>query len=307
MQRIYSSRMFIRLKDLLNLRFPLYPSGHFHSSIPSRKDLKQELYFPLQDISVNVEKQLVLLNELAHYYKQLPFAAKAQKHLCYYYNNPYFSYSDAIICYCLIAQFRPSRIVELGSGYSTACMLDAVQNNKLATRINCYDLNHERTEELIRIAEWRDRVELHYSDVRNLDEDVFRNLKDGDILFVDTSHVSKYGSELHSILFKYLPILKPGVIIHFHDVFRHFEYPPSWLREGIYWNEQYLLRAFLQNNIQYEILLFSDLMEHEHEEWYKVNMPLCLQLHERYIYGANKGQLIQHIRGQSLWLRKKPA
>jgi hypothetical protein len=133
----------------------------------------------------------------------------------------------------------------------------------------------------------------------------FLQLESEDILFIDSSHVSKFDSDVNYLLFHVLPSLKSGVVIHFHDVFKNFEYPDEWLKEGIYWNEQYLLRAFLQYNHDYEILLFSDYMESKHTEWYLSNMPLCLKAHEKYSSGPLKGKWIEELRGQSLWLRKK--
>lgn len=129
-------------------------------------------------------------------------------------------------------------------------------------------------------------------------------MESGDILFVDSSHVSKYASDVNHIFFSFLPQLNAGVLIHFHDVFKNFEYPEDWLREGIYWNEQYLLRAFLQYNDSFEVVLFSDYMEHNYESWYRKHMSLCLELHETYSMGERKGQKIPYIRGQSIWLKK---
>ena len=129
-------------------------------------------------------------------------------------------------------------------------------------------------------------------------------MTESDVLFVDSSHVSKYASDVNYLLFNVLPKLKPGVLIHFHDVFKDFEYPREWLKEGIYWNEQYLLRAFLLNNKDYEIVYFSDFMEREYTEWFQENMPLCLEPHEKYQCGSLKNQFIQDIRGQSIWIRK---
>ena len=79
-----------------------------------------------------------------------------------------------------------------------------------------------------------------------MDIALFDTLEAGDILFVDSSHVVKAGSGCHLLFSDVLPRLNPGTLIHFHDVFERFEYPAEWLREGRGWNEQYVLRAFLQ-------------------------------------------------------------
>ena len=117
--------------------------------------------------------------------------------------------------------------------------------------------------------------------------DFFRELEKGDILFIDSSHVSKCGSDLNYLLFNVLPILNKGVFIHFHDIFFPFEYPKEWVIGGRNWNENYLIRAFLMNNKNYEICLFSHYLHIHHPDIFQ-NMPL-----------AKKDF------GGSLWLEKK--
>ncbi|NQS88701.1 hypothetical protein HQ584_02790 [Patescibacteria group bacterium] len=115
----------------------------------------------------------------------------------------------------------------------------------------------------------------------------FKQLKENDILFIDTSHVSKTGSDVNYIFFDILPNLNSGVLIHFHDIFYPFEYPKKKILDGHAFNECYILRAFLQYNTRFKIILFNTFLEHYYEDWFRQNMPLCLR---------NKGG--------SIWLRK---
>ena len=96
-----------------------------------------------------------------------------------------------------------------------------------------------------------------------------------DILFIDSSHVSKAGSDVNHILFELLPRLAPGVFVHFHDVLYPFEYPREWFELGISWNEPYILRAFLQYNTQFPIRFWNDFMMKFHAEAIQKLMPLC--------------------------------
>jgi len=113
-------------------------------------------------------------------------------------------------------------------------------------------------------------------------------LKEDDILFIDSSHVSKIGSDLNYIFFEILPHLNSGVLIHFHDIFYPFEYPKKWILErNMVFNENYILRAFLEYNSAFNILIFNDFLQYYYKDWFSENMPLCL-----------KNQ------GQSIWLRK---
>jgi hypothetical protein len=96
--------------------------------------------------------------------------------------------------------------------------------------------------------------------VQDVDLSVFKSLQKNDILFIDSSHVSKTGSDVNYEFFNIIPNLNSGVIIHVHDIFYPFEYPKEWVYEGRNWNENYILRAFLSFNEQFEILFFSDFM-----------------------------------------------
>jgi len=132
-----------------------------------------------------------------------------------------------------------------------------------------------------------ERMELLDVPLQEVDPARFAELEENDILLVDSSHVSKVGSDVHRILFDILPLLAKGVYVHFHDIFYPFEYPEAWIMKGIAWNEAYLVRAFLQYNRAFEIVLFNTYLELKHPDWFKSNMPLCLK-----------------NPGGSLWLRK---
>ena len=123
--------------------------------------------------------------------------------------------------------------------------------------------------------------------VQDVPLDVFTALDSGDVLFIDSSHVSKVGSDVNHILFNILPALRPSVRVHFHDVFYPFEYPENWIVNGRSWTEAYLLHAFLQFNDTFEIELFPNYLTRFHQDFFKQRMPLCLK-----------------DPGGSIWLRK---
>jgi len=289
---------------------PLYPNGHYYSSIPNVKQalnnenlFKKEKQFPGIDLGLN--EQLELLNIFKNIYPKIPFADNCEKPHLYYFDNPFFSYSDSIFLFCTISHFKPKTILEIGSGFSTACMLDTIRIQNLNTSIISIDPEMTRLNELLNRQPTNDIVIKRIpKKVQEVDQSEFQKLLAGDLLFIDSSHVSKVGSELNYLLFQILPQLKRGVIIHFHDVFHNFQYPIEWVQEGIYFNEQYLLRAFLQFNNAYKILLFNSFLEIEFRDWMLQHMPLCLKPHERYAFGRVKGQFIPQILGQSLYIIK---
>jgi hypothetical protein len=115
----------------------------------------------------------------------------------------------------------------------------------------------------------------------------FDALEENDILFIDSTHISKINSDVNFILFEILPRLKPGVYIHFHDIFFPFEYPITWAYEGRAWNEAYLLRAFLQYNSEFRVVAMNSFLHKFHLEHLAIKMPLCTM-----------------NPGGSIWLRK---
>lgn len=274
---------------------PFVPNGHFYSPIPSidevRADEKRIFSDPsrtLAGINLDPDNQLRLLRVFAeHYYKDIPFTEKKKNGFRYFYDNPAYSYSDAIFLHCMIRHLRPKRIVEVGSGYSSCATLDT-NEHFFDNSIECtfVEPHPDLLRSLIR-QEDVGRVRIIPKRVQDVELGVFEALEGNDILFIDSTHVSKTGSDVNRIFFEILPALATGVYIHFHDIFYPFEYPREWVYEGRAWNEGYMLRAFLQYNSRFEIVCFNTFLEHFFEEYFVSNMPLCLK-----------------NRGGSIWLRR---
>jgi hypothetical protein len=107
----------------------------------------------------------------------------------------------------------------------------------------------------------------------------FSKLAAGDMLFIDSSHVAKTGSDVNFLVFEVLPILQPGVIVHVHDILWPFEYPQEWVVKLRWsWNEAYLLRAFLQFNTAFEIMLFNSYVGERRRSFLEKRMPLALSI-----------------------------
>lgn len=264
--------------DLLHV-----PPGHYYSPTISKKELiKREDQIwksPPREIlglNLNEEKQLGLLKEFKEYYKELPFESNAKDGLRYYYENSMFSYSDAIFLFCTIRKNKPNRIIEVGSGFSSAVMLDT-NNLFFDNSIRCtfIEPNPERLNSLLLEDE---KIDLIQKPVQDVDLSLFEELVENDLLFIDSTHVSKTGSDVNFLMFEVLPRLAKGVKIHFHDIFYPFEYPKEWVINGKRsWNEDYILRAFLSYNSKFKIISFNTYLEDFQEEWFKENMPLCLK------------------------------
>ena len=132
-----------------------------------------------------------------------------------------------------------------------------------------------------------DNIKILDRGLQDIELSYFDILNEGDILFIDSTHVSKVNSDVNYLFFEILPRLKKGVYIHLHDIFYPFEYPKEWIYKGMIWNELYLLRAFLQNNNDYEIIFFQNMMMKTHEKLYREEWPFNHSLH-----------------GGSFWMRK---
>jgi len=236
---------------------------------------------------LNEVKQLALLEEIKRYYRDLSFPVHKSHGRRYFYENPMYGYSDAIFLYGMIRHAVPKRIVEVGSGHSSCAMLDTIDlhldRQVEATFIEPYP---DRLLSLLR-SEDLGRVKILTERVQDVGLDPFLALDRNDILFIDSSHAMKIGSDVNYLLGEILPRLRLGVYVHFHDIFYPFEYPKEWVSEGRAWNEAYALRAFLAFNEAFEIVLFNTYLERFHREMFERDMPLCL-LNE----------------GGSIWLRR---
>lgn len=242
---------------------------------------------PACGIDMNEAAQLELLAHFEALYPTIDFPATRGATHRYHYENPAYSYSDAIMLDCMLRHFRPRRIIEVGSGYSSCAILDTRERHLDGQlEVTFVEPYPELLQSLLRPGD-RESIEIIPSRVQDVPLDQFRRLQAGDFLFIDSTHVSKTGSDVNYLVFDVLPALNAGVHVHFHDVFYPFEYPAEWVLGGRSWNEQYVLRAFLQYNARFSITMMNTYLQPLHRERFAAAMPLCLR-----------------NTGGSLWIRK---
>lgn len=258
-----------------------FPAGHYYSPIPAEEDVlayvksRKPPNSDLPGIKLNEKIQHELLNEYINFYKDLPFPEKQTPGLRYYYENEWFSYSDAIFLYCFLRKHTPKKIIEIGSGFSSAVMLDTIDGFfSQRPEITFIEPYPDRLISLFRDGD-REQVRLIDKKIQEVPSDVLLALESCDFLFIDSTHVVKCGSDLQLLMFEILPRLQPGVFVHFHDVFYPFDYPSEWLTEGRYWNENYFLRAFLSYNSEWSITFFNTYVHFMFGDLIKEKMPLC--------------------------------
>ena len=269
-----------------------FPPGHFYSPLPSRDEVAAVFARggfgpPFPGVDLNETGQVARLERFARFYAEQPYPEKEVKGRRFFLDNPSYGHFDAIMLWAMLREAQPKRIIEVGSGFSSAAMLDARDHGGIGTpEFTFIDPDMARLRPLLRAGDER-RVTLIEKIVQDVPLETFAALGENDVLFIDSSHVSKIGSDVNRLFFDVLPILAPGVIIHIHDVAGNLEYPREWLDEGRAWNEQYLLRAFLMNNPCYRIELFTGWLFNTRHAWFREHMPLC----------ARGG-------GGQMWLRK---
>lgn len=245
---------------------PLYSVGHFYSPVPSEVDTERAISWLEHEpagIEVRASAQASLIDDLGPHWPELDrngrWAASDQ-----------LSLSDASVYASVLRHFTPTRVVEVGSGYTTAVALDTVDRHCLDIDLVCIEPFADRLRGLMRPG---DEVELHECPVQDAALSIFTGLTPGDILFIDSTHVEKAGSDVVWLLLHVLPRLAPGVIVHFHDIFWPFEYPAEWLAQRRGWNEIYFLHAFLTGNPSWRIELFNDYVWSEMPELVDLWLP----------------------------------
>jgi len=249
------------------------PPGHFYSPIVDRTEAEAQFArITSEGIPESVPGITIDRNEMRQTWQKLvqlmvaaPFAELPANGLMYGFNNPYYGWGDGSVLYGMVRHYRPNRVIEVGSGWSSACMVDTVETS---TALKCeFTFIEPYPSPLLRELVARD---LRFSRVRLIDHPVqcvpyttFSELQSGDILFIDSSHILKTGSDVCYELFDILPRLSKGVLVHFHDMFWPFEYPEPWVMdENRSWNELYAVRAFLTNNHDWRVVLFNDFLRH---------------------------------------------
>ncbi len=225
----------------------------------------------LPGIDWNMDGQLDFLSKLT-YADELSDLSVPKGKLDFDIDNGSFASGDAEYWYQIIRSVKPRKIIEIGSGNSTLMALRALEKNRADD--SSYACEHICVEPYE--APWLEQagVKLIRNLVENVDSSIISDLDENDILFIDSSHIIRPRGD---VLFEYLellPSLKKGVIVHIHDIFSPRNYPARWLRdEVLFWNEQYLLEAFLTNNHDWEIIGALNFLSHDHFDKVKKVAP----------------------------------
>ena len=263
----------------------MFLPGHYYSPIVDPSTIaeyveKQYLQEPgdIKGIHLDEDAMVRFWKENAEFIKNTPFSEHDDGKNRYYYDNDLYPYGDAMMLRAMIAHFKPKNVIEVGSGFSSACMLDAVDHVGLSDfAMTCIDPDADRLRGRLR-EEDHSRVDIIEGLVQDVPVSTFSTLNENDILFIDSTHVLKTASDVHYELFSILPSLNKGVLVHFHDIQYPFEYPRQWLFENnTSWNEIYALRAFLMYNSAFEVVFWNGLFARRQRELVHETNPLFLK------------------------------
>ena len=256
-----------RLADRLGIQFLV---KSFYSPIPDLRALPQDVFerrSALSGLDLALDRQAELVEgELAPYLGEFdPPEQPTCDHGEFHLANGSYPPVDADLLYALVRHLKPQRVLELGSGHSTlvTCMAAAAnERDGSPTRVECFD---PYPSVVSAATPGVARLEPVSAQMTPFAE--FQALEAGDVLFVDTTHTVKLGSDVNFVVLEVLPLLAPGVVVHFHDVFLPREYPRVWVEDlGLVWAEQYLLQAFLAMNSGYEVLMSVNALAAEHPD-----------------------------------------
>ena len=287
-----------RIAEFIFMKLGIFPilDHYYQPMINPKKYLTKSLRDDreLLGVDINAEEQLNLLSKFNYNEELLEFPLDKRKDYEYFYNNSNYSSGDAEYLYNIIRHFKPNRIIEIGSGYSTLMVRNAISNNKLEeTNYTCHHICIEPYE-----VQWLEElgVEVIREKVEKLDKSIFQNLKSNDILFIDSSHIIRPQGD---VLFEYLeilPSLKSGVLVHVHDIFTPKDYLDEWVYGHFFWNEQYIVEAFLTFNSEFRIIGALNYLAHNHRKELAEKCPF---------FASNKGFERNKSEPRAFWMIKK--
>jgi predicted O-methyltransferase YrrM len=277
-------------------KVPLFvPPGHFYSPIVVPADVEALVLAArisppetLPDVRLDLARMENLWADLLPTLRTTAFPHDPHPGKRYHWNNGQFGYGDAMMLRAMIMRQKPRRFIEIGSGFSSAVVLDTL--DEMGGPVTAVTFIEPYPKTLRSLLQPGDPacVQILEQRVQDVPLPLFDDLDVSDILFIDSTHVLKTGSDVVHELGNVLPRLRSGVVIHFHDVFYPFEYPYSWaVQENRSWNELYALRSFLAYNDRFEVVFFNDY-------FFQMRQEAIASTAEDFLRNA----------GGSLWLRK---
>ena len=256
-----------------------FPPNHYYSPLLDIESLgPNECHMPFdseecwEHIELRPEDQRSYYEDMLDRFPFLPFPSQKTQNFRYFTDNTWFPLPDAFTLSGIIRKEKPRRIIEVGSGFSSMVMLDTLERTHTSASLTFIEPFPERLNSLLWPGD-KSSSTILAKRVQEVPLSLFDQLEAQDVLFIDSSHVAKIGSDVTFLLLRVLPRLKRGALVHLHDIFYPFTYPISWIREGRAWNESIFLRAFLMRNPDFQIIAFNSFARHSFPEVFRERFP----------------------------------
>lgn len=254
----YCTNVFIKIGI-----FPI--RNHYYEPLFDNRKLSKSLRInrELPGINWNEKNQISFLDRFNYSNELVNISSTKISDIEFYWNNGAFESGDCEYWYNIIRFIKPRVIIEVGSGHSTLMATKAICKNQEENpgyfcKHVCIEPYENQWLELLGISILREKVE-------DIDIGIFKELKENDILFIDSSHMIRPQGDVLFEFLEILPTLNKGVIVHFHDIFSPHDYPDEWIKNEVrLWNEQYLLESFLTSNESWEIIGALNYLHHNH-------------------------------------------
>ena len=277
--RIYNIGLFGTISPISKIIFQkvgVFPiTDHYYEPYFSRSNSKpiKRLDRKLPGINFNLDKQLALIRSFNFNSEIIEISKFEENKFNYSFSKGPFLSGDSEILFNIIRLYHPKKIIEIGCGHSSLMIQHAIKYNRLENeQYKCDHICIEPYE-----AGWVEKLDVKFikKPVESVDLKLFESLESGDILFIDSSHIIRPQGD---VLFEYLqllPIIKSGVLVHIHDIFSPKDYLDEWVRDGVnFWNEQYLVEAFLTCNNEFEIICALNFLKHNYYNELAAKCPL---------------------------------
>ncbi len=269
---------------------------HYYQPVPEYESVPDEYFVDKQHFpgfSIHKNNVLLMLRNISAFAPECVWPEYVDKEGVYFSQNKSFGFSSAVLLHSLIRFYGTRHMVEIGSGYSTLISIEALKRNHPGSdfRLTCIEPHPPACLSNIGKTHFA-CIDIVTQKAENVEPAVYLRLRENDILFIDSSHVSKLNSDVNYLYLHILPRLAKGVIIHIHDIYIPYEYPRVHFygQQKIFWNEQYLLQAFLTNNNEFEIIMPGYFVQADMSEGFRKAFP--------------QYDPLKHRATSSFWLRK---
>lgn len=225
----------------------------------------------LPGVETDLDTQVALLQEVCRPYREEYAGNPTYLEAVKRHFGPGYGYVEAQALHAVVRHYRPRRVIEVGSGVSTVCILRALERNEAEDgqpfSLTCVEPYPTPTLQAL------EGIRLVQAPVQTCPLDLFDELGDGDLLFIDSSHTVRPGSDVNHLILEVLPRLAPGVLVHVHDIYFPYDYPRDVLKTYFQWMESSLLRAYLTHNTRDRILFCLSQLHYDRQAALKEVFP----------------------------------